>query len=138
MAIRYYNNTLTVKTDIDGTGNWDDCFVAEGVHLPTGLYLGVTAATGDLSDNHDVVSIKTYMLETLPEQQAKLHELASLVPSASHAAPHRDHVEDVPPPTSWKRFFFILFIILIVLVVGGIGFYVYNEKSKESRRKRFY
>ena len=36
----------------------------EGVRLPTGYYFGMSATTGDLSDNHDIVSIKTYELDT--------------------------------------------------------------------------
>ena len=36
----------------------------EGVTLPTGYYFGMSATTGDLSDNHDIVSIKTYELDT--------------------------------------------------------------------------
>lgn len=31
--------------------------------LPTGYHLGVSATTGDLSDNHDILSIKFYELD---------------------------------------------------------------------------
>ena len=34
------------------------------MRLPTGYYFGMSATTGDLSDNHDIVSIKTYELDT--------------------------------------------------------------------------
>lgn len=34
------------------------------MRLPTGYYFGMSATTGDLSDNHDLVSIKTYELDT--------------------------------------------------------------------------
>ena len=52
-----------VSTDILGKNAWAECFRVQGVVLPTGYYLGLSAATGDLSDNHDVLSVKTYELD---------------------------------------------------------------------------
>ena len=37
---------------------WEECFVVRRVHLPLGYYFGLSAATGDLADNHDVLSFK--------------------------------------------------------------------------------
>uniref|UniRef100_A0A3B3ZXA8 L-type lectin-like domain-containing protein n=1 Tax=Periophthalmus magnuspinnatus TaxID=409849 RepID=A0A3B3ZXA8_9GOBI len=41
------------------------------VRLPTGYYFGASAATGDLSDNHDIISMKLYqlMVEHSPEEE---------------------------------------------------------------------
>ena len=69
-------------TNIHGDADWDHCFVVPNVDLPTGYYLGMSAATGDLAgdlanpmvwqwsnfnhsspslpDNHDIISVKTY------------------------------------------------------------------------------
>lgn len=63
IAIRYLNNKLTVSTDIEGKQEWKECFSVEGVRLPTGYYFGASAATGDLADNHDILSMKLYQLE---------------------------------------------------------------------------
>ena len=38
-----------MSTDLEGTNSWKLCFKVDGVHLPTGYYFGVSAATGDLS-----------------------------------------------------------------------------------------
>jgi len=136
LSIRYYNDTITVKMDIDGTGNWAQCFVAEGVRLPTGLYMGVTAATGDLSDNHDVISIKTYMLDA--PATMSLEDRGMIIPSSVNAAPHRDHIDDIPPSMSWLKFFFYFFLSIIGLaIVGGIAF-VFYQRKQETSRKRFY
>lgn len=35
--------------DIDNQKKWTKCFEVDGVHLPTGYYLGISAATGDLT-----------------------------------------------------------------------------------------
>jgi len=136
LSIRYYNDTLTLKTDVDGSGNWEQCFEAEGIRLPTGLYFGLTAATGDLSDNHDVISIKTYMLDA-PYSNSR-EDRSMIIPEAAHASPHRDHVEDLPQSTSWLKFFFYLLLTLVGLaILGGVAFVIY-QKKQESSRKRFY
>lgn len=68
LLIRYVGDTLTVILnkriiflagvlrypfqvfqDTDNVGRWKQCFKVPGVHLPTGYYLGLSAATGDLS-----------------------------------------------------------------------------------------
>ena len=35
--------------DIDNKNEWRDCFDVSGVELPTGLYFGASAATGQLA-----------------------------------------------------------------------------------------
>ena len=50
--------TLLVETSIAGNGEWEDCFFLNDVWLPEHGYFGATASTGDLADNHDIVSIE--------------------------------------------------------------------------------
>lgn len=38
--------------------DWTECFILRRVTLPSGFYFGATAATGDLADNHDIISFK--------------------------------------------------------------------------------
>ncbi|KAK7006068.1 Vesicular integral-membrane protein VIP36, partial [Halocaridina rubra] len=66
LSIKYVRDTLTVSVDIDNKMAFKQCFTVGGVILPTGYFLGVSAATGDLSDAHDIVSLKLYDL-TSPE-----------------------------------------------------------------------
>lgn len=56
-------NFFLVYTDIENKAAWKECFQVEGVKLPTGYYFGVTATTGDLSDSHDIISIRMYELD---------------------------------------------------------------------------
>lgn len=53
-----------VSTDIDNKAGWKPCFTVEGVRLPTGYFFGASATTGDLSDNHDIIAVKMYELDT--------------------------------------------------------------------------
>jgi lectin, mannose-binding 2 len=53
-----------VSTDTENKNTWKECFSVDNVRLPTRYYLGFSAATGDLSDNHDIISVKVYQLES--------------------------------------------------------------------------
>lgn len=60
LSIKYENDVLTVATDVENKNQWKQCFSAAGVRLPTGYYFGISAETGDLSDNHDMFTYKFY------------------------------------------------------------------------------
>ena len=62
---------VAVSTDIENKAAWKPCFSVQGVRLPTGYYFGMTAATGDLSDNHDIMSVRLYELD-LPDDVSTL------------------------------------------------------------------
>ncbi|CAG0919605.1 unnamed protein product [Notodromas monacha] len=63
--IEYLRNVLTVQIHNGITNNPNDyemCFRAENVHLPPSGYFGVSAATGGLADDHDVLKFLTHSL----------------------------------------------------------------------------
>ncbi|XP_049882972.1 protein ERGIC-53 [Pectinophora gossypiella] len=70
--IEYYMNTLTVYFHNGMTNNEADyelCFRAENVVLPRGGYFGVSAATGGLADDHDVLHLLTSSLHATQQGQ---------------------------------------------------------------------
>ncbi|KAJ8704723.1 hypothetical protein PYW07_011911 [Mythimna separata] len=72
--IEYYLNTLTVYFHNGMTSNEADyelCFRAENVQLPRGGYLGLSAATGGLADDHDVIHLLTTSLHTQQQQSGE-------------------------------------------------------------------
>lgn len=63
--IEYYQNILTVLFNNGMTNNEQDyemCFRAENVYLPKNGYFGISAATGGLADDHDVIHFLTNSL----------------------------------------------------------------------------
>ncbi|CAF0783682.1 unnamed protein product [Adineta steineri] len=136
VAIRYQNDRLTISTDIEGKNVWKECFSASDVHLPSHYYFGFTSATGDLSDNHDIISVHTYQLET--SEQRRNEDRKNIIPNAPGAEAERAHTED-PSGSGWsalKIFFLILFLVIVCLGVG-IGAYYYMNK-RQYHRARFY
>ncbi|WRT70385.1 uncharacterized protein IL334_007383 [Kwoniella shivajii] len=50
---------LQVKLQTKNVNEWTMCFETP-VDLPESPYIGFTAATGDVSDNHDIISVNTF------------------------------------------------------------------------------
>lgn len=58
------DNKLTVQVDAKDTGDWFTCVDSVDLNLPmnflSNAYIGFTATTGQLADNHDIISLKSY------------------------------------------------------------------------------
>ena len=73
--------------DVENKNTWKECFSVDNVRLPTRYYFGFSAATGDLSDNHDIISVRAYKLES--DRKNEKIDPSLIVPSADTAAPER-------------------------------------------------
>lgn len=51
-------------TDLEDKAVWKPCFSVDGVELPTGYHFGFSAATGDLSDNHEILAVRLYEVDS--------------------------------------------------------------------------
>ncbi|XP_076989904.1 VIP36-like protein isoform X4 [Tamandua tetradactyla] len=125
-----------IMMDIDGKHEWRDCIEVPGVRLPRGYYFGTSSITGDLSDNHDVISLKLFELtvERTPEEE-RLHRDVFL-PSVDNLK--LPELTAPLAPLSGLALFLIVFFSLVFSVFAiVIGIILYN-KWQEQSRKRFY
>uniref|UniRef100_A0A3Q3LXC0 Lectin, mannose-binding 2-like a n=2 Tax=Mastacembelus armatus TaxID=205130 RepID=A0A3Q3LXC0_9TELE len=136
LFIRYVRRRLTVMIDIDGQHEWRDCLDIPGVRLPQGYYFGATAITGDLSDNHDIISLKLYQLTVLRSQKEKEQEDEITIPSVDNMDLLRMG-QNEEGMSGIAIFFTVLFTMLGSIFLIVIGLVVYSHWI-ESRRKRFY
>lgn len=64
--------------DPSNSGEWESCVNVEDTQLPVGwahrAYVGLTATTGALADNHDLLSLKTYSDQMVMEQDEATEE----------------------------------------------------------------
>lgn len=51
-------------TDLEDKAVWKPCFNVDGVELPSGYFFGFSAATGDLSDNHEIIAVRLYEVDS--------------------------------------------------------------------------
>eukprot|EP00090_Calanus_glacialis_P044652 TRINITY_DN7993_c0_g1_i4.p1 TRINITY_DN7993_c0_g1~~TRINITY_DN7993_c0_g1_i4.p1 ORF type:complete len:329 (-),score=69.60 TRINITY_DN7993_c0_g1_i4:243-1229(-) len=139
IAIRYENDKLTISHDLHNKRAWAPCFSMEGVKLPTGYYFGMSATTGDLSDAHDVISIRTYELDTVPGVSKE--ERPDIMPEAekfvSKQQEKTDNEDSGPSMSGMKKFFVCLLVVLGLVVLAVVGIMIY-QNQQENNRKRFY
>lgn len=73
----------------------------QGVQLPTGYYIGASATTGDLSDNHDIISVRLFELD-LPDDVSFSYITYLRIPATSNVFSHvlqkTDHTFYHQPP----------------------------------------
>ncbi|EGT54446.1 hypothetical protein CAEBREN_22656 [Caenorhabditis brenneri] len=87
VRIEYMKNVLTVHVD-DGmqpTPRYELCMRAENIFLPRNGYFGVSAATGGLADDHDILDFSVFSLfneqqkpvpvaEQIPQQEKQKYD----------------------------------------------------------------
>ena len=55
----FHEKQLTVELMFKNEDEWTKCFEVPNIKLPNAPYLGFSAETGELVDNHDIVSVET-------------------------------------------------------------------------------
>jgi mannose-binding lectin 2 len=97
---------------------WDQCFKKRDIVLPEQIYLGFSAHTGEVYDNHDIISIVT----------------KSIPPAVKEVF--------APPPNTKKRsggsgVLSVLFKIACAGGLVGVLFVGYRFYDQRNRMKRF-
>ncbi|XP_055743452.1 VIP36-like protein isoform X2 [Salvelinus fontinalis] len=136
LLIRYTKNRLTIQIDVDGKQQWRDCLDLPGVRLPQGYFFGASSVTGDLSDNHDLISMKLYQL-TVERPQEEEEEEELTVPSVDNFEQLNKVEVQEEGMSGVQLFFTIVFSIIGIFVLGVVAVVVYG-RWKENSRKRFY
>lgn len=124
----FQDKSLKLELQYKAEDEWTLCFETDQPPaVPSVTYLGFSAETGELSDNHDIVSIDAKNL------------YISSTPSPGKTTPGGKGRKPSTPKKSsgsWLGFFFK--IMLVGLVLGGayVGWTVYRTNSSK-RNHRF-
>lgn len=120
------NKGLRLETQLDEWDKWDVCFDAPNVELPVSPFVGFSALTGDVADNHDIVGVSVYgatlYQQYRPAQQAGVGAPAPAQQPLEFA---RDHLSGgrAPVKTGGAAGWF-LFILKLIGVVAFVAFAV--------------
>jgi len=71
--LTYKNRNLKMRlqqTSPGVTNDWYQCFDIKDVDIPDNAYFGMSAATGDLVDNHDIIQFNLRSLEGVSDPEA--------------------------------------------------------------------
>ncbi|KAL2404452.1 L-type lectin-like domain-containing protein [Exophiala dermatitidis] len=125
----FQDKSLSLQLQYKAADSWIDCFTVEAtdqqpLRLPSTVYLGFSAHTGELSDNFDIISVETRNL---------YNPVAANVGRDSHAAARASaRGRREKKSGGWGWFFFKL-IFFAGLVGGGyVGYTKYKEKERYS------
>jgi mannose-binding lectin 2 len=122
----FQEKQLKLELQYKNENDWQTCFdVDSPPNIPNISYLGFSAETGELSDNHDIISIRAKNLYNSPSV------------SGSKAKPGG---KDRKPVTSKGQsggswLWFLTKVVIFLVVVGGayVGFTAYRARSKSHR-----
>ncbi|KAI0919098.1 hypothetical protein AcW1_003439 [Taiwanofungus camphoratus] len=103
------DNYLNVKVQYRAWDDWVECFTVHGIRLPTVPYLGFSAMTGDVSDNHDIISVATY---------------SAILSSPDNQRDQLKGAPKIPAPPSW-----LWTIVKVALVLTALAGVLYAYKT---------
>jgi lectin, mannose-binding 2 len=116
---------LQYKNEID----WQVCFDVESPPtIPNISYLGFSAETGELSDNHDIIAIRARNLYTSPSVSGSKskpgggNRAGSGTGKGSNSRGNRGG--------GWLWFLIKIFLFAMVLTLAYVGFTAYRARSK--------
>ncbi|KAI8065158.1 legume-like lectin family-domain-containing protein [Gongronella butleri] len=115
----YANNYLQMQVQWKDEDTWEECFKVHDVRLPHQPYLGYTAHTGDLSDNHDIISVTT---KSIPPKAKEYSKPVS---------------QKIKKRSSGGGFMSFLFKIFLAAGLVGVLFVGYRLYDKNTQMKRF-
>lgn len=122
----FQDKSLRLDLQYKKDGEWTTCFeTADPPAMPQISYLGFSAETGELSDNHDIVSIRARNLYLAPKTKGAANKGKSGKASAS--AYRRKN------KGSWLWFFVKAVLFMGVVAGGYVGYTVYRSRKKTHR-----
>ena len=126
MRLTYFHEkSFVVETMHHNEDEWTPCFNLTTIKMPTAYYLGFSAETGELSDNHDIISVET----------KNLYDAARRAPDSTDkaGAGKKQRKSKSSSGGGWGWFFFKLMLFGLVCGGGYVGFTMYRANKRSSR-----
>lgn len=126
----YQEKSLRADLQYKAVDEWTECFETEPIKLPSAFYLGFSAETGEVTDNHDIISVASHNMyirdNKMPAGMGDFKD--SKKAGSKPFNPGGDKERG-----SW-RWFFLKIVLLGILVVGSyVGYTMYRASSRGSR-----
>ncbi|KAH8153051.1 uncharacterized protein LAJ45_02638 [Morchella importuna] len=121
----FQENYLQLELQYKNEDQWVTCFNVHNVTLPQIAYLGFTAHCGELSDNHDIITISSKNLYSINPNR----------PDSNSQTTRPNKITEKPATESggWG-WFFLKFVVFIVVLIGGyVGYTAYRAQKRSSR-----
>lgn len=119
----FQDKQLTLELAYKAENDWTPCFSLPSIKLPSVTYLGFSAETGELSDNHDIISIQT----------KNLYQPSNRGSTAKGPPVQRKERKSSSGGGGWG-WFFVKFLLFGCVVAGAyVGFTMWRSQRSRSR-----
>ena len=108
---------------------WTDCFETGPIKIPSVAYLGFSAETGELHDNHDIISVETWNMHVRDSNDGTKLEAAK----SSNKKGNAYKPTGIQESNGWGWFFIKIVLFFVVVAVGYVGFTMYRTSQRSSR-----
>ncbi|KAI9762200.1 MAG: camp-dependent protein kinase catalytic subunit [Chaenotheca gracillima] len=139
MRLTYFaegNLTVSLVYKTDSPEDWTECFSTSEITIPSVSYLGFTAETGELSDNHDILKVDTKNLYTVAAKDLPSSGDNTVRGSGKGRSSYDGGYGGKKKSGGWG-WFFIKFVLLIVICGGAyVGFTIWRTQQR-GRSSRF-
>lgn len=126
----FQDKSLSLDLQYKTEDSWMNCFeltAAEtNIAIPSVAYLGLSAETGELSDNHDIISLKA-------ENLYSVKSTGTGSADASRGRGRGSSSKAQQEKGSWSWFFFKVILFFGAIAGGYFGWTIYRTKMRSSR-----
>lgn len=130
----FQDKSLTLDLQYKTEDTWTNCFTLNAedtnIAIPSVAYLGLSAETGELSDNHDIVSLKAENLYALNRNAGNKDSDGPKSRGRGGSGGSRSSQKE---SGSWSWFFFKIILFFGACVGGYFGWTIYRTKARASR-----
>ncbi|CAG7984166.1 unnamed protein product [Penicillium salamii] len=130
----FQDKSLSLELQYKSEDTWAECFTLNAedsnIAIPSVAYLGLSAETGELSDNHDIISLKAENLYSLNR--------GGNSNGGKGSSDGRSKGRPVSPKapkegSSWTWTFFKVIMFFGAIVGAYFGYTIYRTKARSSR-----
>jgi mannose-binding lectin 2 len=126
----FQDKSLKLELQYKVEGEWELCFeTSDPPTIPSVAYLGFSAETGELSDNHDIISVST---RNLYDTKGRENQAAKMGASSKGQGLKNKYAKK--EKGSWTWFFFKLFAFVGLCGGGYVGYTAWRAQQKRSHR----
>ncbi len=125
----FQDKSLRLELQYKAEGEWEVCFeTSEPPTIPSVAYLGFSAETGELSDNHDIISVSTKNLYDTKGRDTNMNKPGP----GGKPSPGGKYAKN--EGGSWSWFFFK--ILMFCMVIGGayVGYTAWRTQQRRGHR----
>lgn len=128
----FADKSLKLDLQYKSENEWTECFDIPNFKVPPVAYLGFSAETGELSDNHDIITVHTSNLY----QHNSGSNAANAGGGPSKGSGKKTGSSYVRPQTTkssggWGWFFMKFILFGLALTGAYVGFTIYRARQRD-------